>query len=107
MFPQKQIQLTKYLRPPRSTAVVAIGLLLFGLIEMGNTGLFSEWVEQKYFRWGNLLIGFVFFARAVGDFNYVGFFKRVKNTAFAHNDSYYYSPLCLFISVTSVMITIE
>lgn len=90
-----------------STLVVAMGLLLFGLIELGNTNVFSTWVDLKYFRWGNLLIAFIFVARAVGDFNYVGFFKRKRNTAFAQNDTHYYSPLCLFIAITSILIVLS
>ena len=89
-----------------STLIVAFGLLLFGLIELGNTTVFSGFLDLKYFRWGNLLIAFIFLARAVGDFKYVGFFKRVKGTAFAKNDSNYYSPLCLFISLTNAFITL-
>jgi Protein of unknown function (DUF3995) len=90
-----------------STVVVAVGLLLFGLVELGNTNVFSNWLELKYFRWGNLMIAFIFLARAVGDFNYVGFFKRKRDTVFARNDTRYYSPLCLFISVTSAFISLN
>lgn len=90
-----------------STLVVAIGLLLFGLIEIGNTNVFSNWIKLTYFRWGNLLIAFIFFARAVGDFNYVGIFKRARNTVFARNDTWYYSPLCLFIAITSLLIVLS
>ncbi len=90
-----------------STVVVAIGLLMFGLIALGNTNPFSNWIELTYFRWGNLLIAFIFFARAVGDFNYVGFFKRARNTVFARNDTWCYSPLCLFISITSIFVALS
>ena len=90
-----------------STLVVAMGLLLFGLIELGSINIFSNWIALRYFRWGNLLIAFIFFARAVGDFNYVGFFKRSRDTVFARNDTWYYSPLCLFIAITSVLIVIS
>jgi hypothetical protein len=34
-----------------STLVVAVGLLLFGLIEIGNTNVFSDLLELKYFQW--------------------------------------------------------
>lgn len=89
-----------------ATGIVAIGLLLFGLIELGNTNIFSNWIALKYFRWGNLFIAFIFLARAIGDFKYVGFFKRTRNTAFARNDTRYYSPLCLFISVTTAFVSL-
>ena len=87
-----------------STVVVATGFLIFACVAIGNTGIFSAWVDLKYFRWGNLLIAFIFLVRAVGDFKYVGFFKKVRGTLFAKNDSRYYAPLCLFIAVTSVFI---
>ena len=90
-----------------STLVVAVGLLVFGFVELGSTGIFSEWVDLKYFRWGNLLIAFIFLARAVGDFNYVGFFKRKRNTVFARNDTRYYSPLCMFMGVTNLLIILS
>ena len=48
--------------------------------------------------YGNLIIGIVFLIRAIGDFKYVGFFKKVKGSLFAENDSRYYSPLCVVVS---------
>ncbi len=43
------------------------------------------------------IIALVFLARAIGDFQYVGFFKYVKHTTFAYLDNLYYTPLCLLI----------
>lgn len=37
----------------------------------------------------------IFAARAIGDFRYVGFFKRVTGSRFARLDSALFSPLCL------------
>jgi len=51
----------------------------------------------------SLLIAVAFFFRAVGDFNYVGFFKKVKNTGFAKRDNRYYSPLCLLVFAVIVV----
>ena len=108
VIPTKDKTSDKIFSPsPLSTVVVAIGLLGFGLIALGGTGLFSDGVELKYFRWGNLFIAFIFLARAVGDFNYVGFFKKIRNTRFAKNDSRYYSPLCLFLGIASILIVLS
>jgi len=41
----------------------------------------------------------LFFLRVIGDFNMVGLFKKVKNTAFAKYDTWVYVPLCLGISM--------
>jgi len=46
----------------------------------------------------------VFAARAVGDFRYVGFFKRIKDTTFARRDSLFYSPLCALISLLAYVV---
>lgn len=40
----------------------------------------------------------IFLIRAIGDFRYVGFFKKIKHSRFAKYDSWLYSPLCLFLS---------
>jgi hypothetical protein len=45
------------------------------------------------------LLAAVFALRAIGDFRYVGFFKRVRNTGFARLDTRAYSPLCAGLAV--------
>ena len=52
--------------------------------------------------YGNLAIGIIMLIRAVGDFKYVGFFKKIKGTIFAQNDTHFYSPLCLLISINAL-----
>jgi hypothetical protein len=89
-----------------SILIVATGLLGFGFIELGNTNAFSSWMELKYFNWGNLLVSFIFFARAIGDFKYVSIFKHVRNTQFAQKDTCYFTPLCLFVATTSILIVV-
>jgi hypothetical protein len=47
----------------------------------------------------------VFVVRAVGDFHYCGFFKRVRDTAFARYDTLVYSPLCVVIAALAVWLS--
>lgn len=49
-------------------------------------------------------LAIVLIIRAIGDFKYVGFFKKIKNTPFARYDTQYYSPLCLFLALTTLVI---
>jgi hypothetical protein len=42
--------------------------------------------------------------RAVGDWKYVGFFRRASESAFAYWDLRLYSPLCLFIAVAALVL---
>lgn len=57
--------------------------------------------------YGLCAIAAIFFLRAIGDFNYVGFFKRVKDTNFADADTRYYSPLCIVISLLVSLLEIN
>ena len=86
--------------------VIAAGLLFFAIIIIGNQGLFDKYISENYFRYGTLIIAVIFLLRAIGDFKYVGFFKKIKQTKFAINDTKIYSPLCLFIAIASLLIFI-
>ncbi|WP_316802112.1 DUF3995 domain-containing protein [Pedobacter nototheniae] len=89
-----------------STLVVALGLLLFAfIIYFRNHSLFFS-IPSRYLNVGALFIAGIFLLRAMGDFKYVGFFKKVNNTAFAKNDSKIYSPLCLYLSLSCLIIVI-
>ena len=89
------------------TLAVALGLLFFGTVvflnsfEVNAGDIPGIGLIRKY---GLGVIAGIFILRAVGDFNYVGFFKKVRNTAFARNDTRYYSPLCLLIGILSVIL---
>ncbi|MDN4493187.1 DUF3995 domain-containing protein [Ureibacillus aquaedulcis] len=43
--------------------------------------------------------GIVFLLRAIGEGKYVGFFKKIKHTRFARQDTAFYSPLCVWIGL--------
>lgn len=86
------------------SAIVGIGLTLFGVFYVIKSGLiqftFPEWIMI----YGSWIIPIIFLARAIGDFKYIGFFKRVKNTDFGKLDTKFFSPLCLFIGVCGILI---
>ena len=91
-----------------ATILVASGLLLFALIMLVN--LRSAWQEiigTHGIELATWLIIIVFATRAMGDFKYIGFSKRIKYTVFARYDSYLYSPLCLFITVVTLLIVLN
>jgi Protein of unknown function (DUF3995) len=86
--------------------VVAIGLMcmsvyVFGFSKMINLPLPN--LVTKYSIW---VIAFIFLARAIGDFKYAGFNKKIKTTRFAELDTRYYAPLCLYLGLTSVLIAL-
>ncbi len=87
--------------------IVAIGLLLMAFVTIGTQGMFDRYLNRKYFRYSTLLISLIFLPRAIGDFRFVGFFKTVTETRFGINDTMFFSPLCLFISLMMLYIFIR
>lgn len=87
-----------------ATLVVAFGLLLFAIVTLGNAVALPVAIDQRYYRYSEILISIIFLLRAVGDFKYVGFFKRIRETYFAKMDSKFYSPLCLTIFIVGLLI---
>ena len=90
-----------------ATLIVAIGLLAFALFYMVKGGFLSLniplWINKN----GLWILTGIFILRAIGDFNYLGFFKKVKNTKFAVNDSKYYSPLCFLIGILTLILQLN
>jgi len=93
------------LKPPTiATIIVGIGLLLFSLFYMARIEFFTV----KLSSWLHLYIGWIlpsiFLLRVIGDFKYVGLFKKVKMTKFAKSDTKYFIPLCAFIAVSGFIL---
>lgn len=80
---------------PGMTLAVALVLFGFGVLAL----LLWQVAEAPlWLRLGGWLAAGVFALRAIGDFRYVGFFKKVRHTDFGYMDSRLYSPLCLLIA---------
>lgn len=96
----------KAMNPPKFlTFLVALLLGCFALIYVEKLALFSfsyfpDWIKN----YGIHFVASIFILRAIGEFNYVGFFKKVTTTQFAKNDAKYFSPLCLFLGVVGFLI---
>ena len=98
----------KVLNPSKiDSAFVGFGLLLFGLIYWLKSGLLLLVVPNWILFYGSWIIPIIFILRAIGDFKYVGFFKKITNTAFANADSRIFSPLCLAIGLIGLFIQFQ
>ncbi len=89
-----------------ATAIVAIALGLAGwfVLELGGVierRLFAGWFHA----YGGWALAGIFLLRSIGEFRWVGFFKRRKGTRFAKWDTLLYSPLCLMIGLFVIVIT--
>ncbi|POY39210.1 DUF3995 domain-containing protein [Solitalea longa] len=86
--------------------IVGLGLLAVGLFILTGAGITRFNLSLTFSKYGLWTIAIIFFLRSVGEFKYVGFFKRIKNTKFGRNDTKYYSPLCLLIGVLTVIMVL-
>ncbi|WP_307545189.1 DUF3995 domain-containing protein [Paenibacillus sp. V4I5] len=85
---------------PIATLIVAILLFSSALLLSIQGGLLPVLPSFPWVQWGCWLCVFVFGLRAIGDFKYVGLFKRVKQTRFATYDTFLFTPLCLWLCFT-------
>lgn len=88
------------------TFAVAAALGIFAFVTIGNLDIYDEYIPHALIKYATIIIGIIFLLRSMGDFKYVGFFKKIKGTLFAKNDSRYYIPLCLFIGSSSIAVAI-
>ncbi len=104
VIPTKNNETNTHSIPKFATLLVALILISFGFIYLIKSGLITIQLPNWLATYGYWLIPIIFILRAIGEFNYVGFFKKVKNTEFAKADSKLFVPLCLFIGVIGIII---
>ena len=84
-----------------ATLGVAVALATGAALVLVRVGLITPPAGPiRLYRAGVWALGAAFALRAVGDFRYVGAFKRVRGTPFARRDTRLYSPLCAFIAAS-------
>ncbi len=77
--------------------VVALGLVSFSLFYLLRSGLVGFALPALLIAIASWLIPSIFMLRAIGDFRYVGLFKKVRQTPFGRMDTRFYVPLCVLI----------
>ena len=99
----------KLLLVPTRSATVAVGvvLLLFAGLVLATAGIIPLGLSQIALSWLSYLLALGLLGRAVGEFRYVGFFKRVRGTKFARLDTLLYSPLCLLLAVGVTLVAFQ
>lgn len=89
---------------PLGTYAVAAALLLAALVILGRLGVWAGPFPAWVFYWAAWGISATFLARSIGEFNYLGLFKRVRDTDFARRDTRLFTPLSLFIAAAAGII---
>jgi hypothetical protein len=81
------------------TLAVALALAAAAALIAIASGLFALPLPQLVIEVPVFGLALILFARAIGDFRLVGFFKRVRGSRFARMDTAVYSPLCLALAI--------
>jgi hypothetical protein len=89
------------------SAIVGIGLLMFALIFLVKSGVLVIQLPMFVMNYALWLIIVIFFLRAMGDFKFVGFFKKIKMTEFAKMDTKFYAPLCFLLSLMGLIVELK
>lgn len=98
---------TAVFRPGRVSAfVVAAALFLAAVIVLARARVILVGFPDAAIRVGIWGVVAAFAARTVGEFRYVGLFKRVRGTPFAHWDSLLFTPLCTIMSIAAALVAI-
>jgi len=82
-----------------ATVMVALLLAVAGLLVLERAGVGPGIVPPTISLWGTRGVAAALIGRAVGEFNYLGFFKRKRATPFARLDTRLYSPLALALGL--------
>ena len=88
------------------TFLIAAFLGICAFITIGSLDIYDALIPHDVIKYSTFVIAIVFLIRAIGDFKFVGFFKKIKGTVFAQKDNRYYSPLCTFIGLSSIAIAL-
>jgi hypothetical protein len=90
---------------PRMLGTLFIGFLCFfaSVLLLVQIDMFTVIESSPLSKWLCIAGGVVFLLRAIGDGKYVGFFKKIKHTRFAKQDTAFYSPLCVWISLNFLL----
>ncbi len=88
----------------KASAIVGLGLLFFSLYYATHLIHLDLPGWTSYIGW---CISAIFILRSIGDFKYIGFFKKIKGTEFAEMDTKLYVPLCLVIGLIGILLEIK
>ncbi len=95
----------KKLLNPSNLLTFIVGLVLLGFAFVTlNLVLENTNILYIYLGW---IITSIFLLRAIGEFNMIGFFKKIKGTPFANYDTKYFSPLCLYLSLSLAILLLS
>ncbi|HEO99278.1 MAG TPA: DUF3995 domain-containing protein [Epsilonproteobacteria bacterium] len=92
----------KLLLNPSKTLTFLVGIVLMSFAYVAYALQFYDFTvngNRNLYLYSGIFLSTIFILRAIGEFNAVGFFKKIKDTEFAIYGTKYFSPLCLILGV--------
>jgi hypothetical protein len=89
---------------PMGTFAVFFSLLVGGLLILGRIGLFGSPEPAWIYEWAPWFLAFFFALRVIGDFRFMGMFKKIRFTFFSWWDSYIFIPVSIMIVVLCIIV---
>ncbi len=99
VIPTKTKNATRLEIPRIATLFVAIILSSMGIFYLMHADFIVIDLPNFLMTFCVWAIPIVFALRAIGEFRFVGYFKRIRDTDFAKADTQLFTPLCTLISV--------
>ncbi len=82
-----------------TTLMISLTFILAADLMLARIGVATARIPSWGLHLACAALAVLFLMRAIGDFRYVGFFKRVRHSRFARFDTRLYSPVSLFLAV--------
>lgn len=97
----------KLLNPSKAlTFFVGVVLIIFAYIAYGLQFYdFTINTNRSFYLYFGIFLSIIFTIRAIGEFNAVVFFKKIKDTEFAIYDTKYFSPLCILLGAVFAILS--
>lgn len=87
-------------RPSPFASLSVAGALAFAAaLVLAHGGVLQLFAPRRWIALGTWGVALAFAARTIGEFRYVGLFRRVHDTPFARWDARLFTPLCALLAV--------
>jgi len=91
----------------KATVAVGMALVFFAGLVAATAGMVSAGLSPVVLSGLCCALAIGLLARAVGEFKYVGFFKRIRGSRFATLDTLVYSPICVLLAIGVVFVALR
>jgi len=92
---------------PSKSLTFFVGIVLMSFAYIAYALQFYDFrvnENRNFYLYSGIFLSTIFTLRTIGEFNAVGFFKKIKDTEFAIYDTKYFLPLCLILGVIFAML---